>query len=312
MLGMARALGANTRSSKYWIAGWPRLVAEWHPTKNGDLAPHEVSYGSTRYIWWKCPFGPDHEWRARAHARTILDTKCPFCACRRVSITNALSSRAAHVAAEWHPTKNGGLRPKDIVWRSTAYAWWRCRRDRTHVWRARILNRTRGGTGCPFCANTRVSHTNCLAKVAPGVAAQWHPTRNGRLRPTDVVAWSSRLVWWSCPVARDHVWRAPVIKRAAYGYGCPACAGRKVSRTNSLAALAPNVAAEWHPTRNGKLTPDRITSRSSAPRWWQCSGDTSHVWAASPLNRVGKGSGCPACARARRRPGRERRPHASR
>lgn len=300
------ALGTQIRTSKQWIAGWPRLVAEWHPTRNGDLAPYEVSYGSARYVWWKCPRGPDHEWRARADARTISGSNCPFCALRRVSVTNALERKAPQVAAEWHPTKNGKLRPHEVVWRSTRGVWWRCREDRTHVWRAQILSRTTRGSGCPFCANTRVSRSNCLATVAPGVAAQWHPTRNGKLRPKDVVAWSPRFVWWACAVASDHVWRAPIIKRAANGYGCPACSGRQVSRTNSLASRAPEVAAEWHPTRNGRVTPERILSRSKTKRWWRCAAAPSHVWAASPLNRVGKRSGCPICARSRGRRGRSR------
>ena len=32
--------------STHWVSGYPNLVAEWHPTRNGELSPSEVSYGS--------------------------------------------------------------------------------------------------------------------------------------------------------------------------------------------------------------------------------------------------------------------------
>lgn len=40
----------------------PELLSEWHPTKNTDIRPQEISYGSAVKVWWKCAFG--HEWQA--------------------------------------------------------------------------------------------------------------------------------------------------------------------------------------------------------------------------------------------------------
>ena len=37
-----------------------KLVAEWHPTKNGDLKPEDVVASSKRKVWWKCFKGEDH------------------------------------------------------------------------------------------------------------------------------------------------------------------------------------------------------------------------------------------------------------
>jgi hypothetical protein len=34
-----RAQRMKPHGSKYWIAGYPRLVARWHPTKNGVVTP---------------------------------------------------------------------------------------------------------------------------------------------------------------------------------------------------------------------------------------------------------------------------------
>ncbi len=56
----------------------------------------------------------------------------------------------------------------------------------------------------------------------PEIAAQWHPTKNGDLRPEDVSAGSGKKVWWKCPVADDHEWAATIANRAGRGSGCPA------------------------------------------------------------------------------------------
>jgi hypothetical protein len=46
------------------ISHFPRLVEQWHPTRKRRLLPGDVTYGSGKCIWWRCPNGSDH-----AHAR---------------------------------------------------------------------------------------------------------------------------------------------------------------------------------------------------------------------------------------------------
>jgi hypothetical protein len=101
---------------------------------------------------------------------------------------------------------------------------------------------------------------NCLATVAPEVAAQWHPTKNGDVTPSDVVANENRKYWFKCDVHWDHEWEATLCDRASGGTGCPCCVNRKASETNSLASLKPAAAARWHPTKNGDLTPDDVVA----------------------------------------------------
>ena len=297
----ARRRRMANRTSRRWVAGYPKLVAEWHPDRNGPLFPDEVSFGSQRYIWWKCAAGPDHEWRARAAAR-VRGNGCPFCAGQRVSVTNSLATRAPAIAREWHPKRNGKLTPNDVVWSSGRKAWWKCPQAPDHEWRSRVNSRTSSGTGCPFCAGRRLSVINSLAALAPDVAKQWHPSRNGKLRPVDLVAYSTRAVWWQCPVARDHVWRETPSVRVSHARGCPFCAGKRLARSNSLVARAPQLVREWHPTRNGDLRPRDVTGGSPRRVWWRCSVNRHHQWQASIANRARKCSGCPFCLRGQGRP----------
>lgn len=276
----------------------PQLAAQWDHARNGQCTPLDVMPSSKRMVWWKCPRGRDHRWRATVVSRWLGPVECPFCRARRPSVTNSLAVRSRAVAAEWHPTRNGALEPGAVSVISSRYAWWRCREDPRHEWRATISNRTRLGTNCPYCAGKKVDATNCLTALAPEVAAQWHPRRNGALTPRDVSCGSGKRVWWRCPAGPDHEWSAPVQARTS-GVGCPFCAGKALSVTNSVRARAPAVAAEWHPTHNGALCPEGIVAGSSKRVWWRCRIDPAHEWQAPVINRT-RGSGCPRCAARRR------------
>jgi very-short-patch-repair endonuclease len=63
----------------------------------------------------------------------------------------------------------------------------------------------------------------------------------------------------------------------------------------SLADLFPAAAAQWHPTKNGELTPADVTFGSPKGVWWQCPVVASHEWKVGPSNRTGRGDGCPEC-----------------
>jgi hypothetical protein len=53
------------------------LIRQWHPTKNRNLNPREMTLGSDKKVWWLCKGG--HEWQATVKSR-IKQSDCPFCA----------------------------------------------------------------------------------------------------------------------------------------------------------------------------------------------------------------------------------------
>ena len=205
------------------LSNYPDLVAEWHPTRNNAVRPHEVKAGSSRKYWWQCPHGPDHEWRASANNRT-QGTGCPFCAGRRPSVTNRLDALFPALAAEWHPSLNGPLTPARVVVGSTRVVWWRC--AHAHDWAASVRDRVRFKTQCPYCTNRRWSKTNNLARIAPGIAREWHPALNP-FPPEEVLPGSSRKAWWQCGRDPEHVWQATISNRVFRGSGCPLCPARR-------------------------------------------------------------------------------------
>jgi hypothetical protein len=275
----------------------PAVAREWDITRNGTLTPREVTAGSNRLVWWRCPKGADHRWRTAVSERGTTGRGCPFCSGRAVCRTNSLAFLEPAIAREWDKRRNRALSPWHFRPGSSRRVWWRCRTDRTHIWMAAVNKRT-AGRGCPFCAGRRVSDGHSLGDCLPKIAAAWHPTRNGALTPWDVTPFSARRVWWKCPDGPDHEWQGSVGKRSRAKVSCPFCAGDRVSVTNCLATRFPSVARTWHPTMNGKTTPRDVTAFTGKKFWWLCT--RGHAWKAIVGGRTRLRSGCPFCSRRRK------------
>ena len=133
-----------------------------------------------------------------------------------------------------------------------------------------------------------------LAEANPELAKQWHPTKNGELTPRDVISGSKKKVWWKCDKADDHEWEASLEARLR-GDGCPICRGLKVVLSNCLATVQPKLVKEWHPTKNGELTPFEFVEYSNKKVWWKCDKADDHEWEAIIAYRSGRGDSCPYC-----------------
>ena len=269
----------------------PNLAKQWHPTKNGDTTPHDVSVGSQVKAWWKCPKGEDHEWDA-VIADRHQRAGCAICSNYKVVKSNCLATLDPKLASEWHPTKNKDLTPEDVHPGSSRRVWWKCPKGDDHEWQTVVHSRS-FGRGCPVCSGRKVVKSTCLSTVNPELAKQWHTTKNGDLSPEKIGPNSGKSVWWKCPKGIDHVWKANVHNRHQ-GLGCPICSNQKVVLSNCLATLRPDLAQQWHPEKNGKLTPYDVVPGSGRSIWWQCSQGDDHVWRATP-NKRSEGRGCPIC-----------------
>ena len=69
---------------------------------------------------------------------------------------------------------------------------------------------------------------------------------------------------------------------------------------NDLETQNPLLASEWHPTKNGEISPRGIALNSNKKVWWLCA--MGHTYEATPNNRV-RGKGCPYCSGRRVLPG---------
>ena len=202
---------------------------------------------------------------------------------------NDLATVNPMLAKEWHPTKNDNLQMFEVSCGSNKLVWWKCKEG--HEWQAKVSDRMRGN-GCPYCSGKRlILGKNDLASQNKEVASQWHPTKNGALTPEQVFVKSNKKRWWVCKAG--HEWEATVNDRTT-GYGCPYCAGQKVlPGFNDLATKHPIIAEEWNYTKNGDLTPQKVSYGSGKIVWWKCR--KGHEWKAAINHRTNRGDGCSIC-----------------
>jgi hypothetical protein len=61
---------------------YPQIAQQWHPKRNEDLTPEQVTPGSGKKVWWKCK--KRHEWQAEIASRSG-GIGCPYCAGKKVT-----------------------------------------------------------------------------------------------------------------------------------------------------------------------------------------------------------------------------------
>lgn len=271
----------------------PEIAKQWHPTKNFPLTPLGVTFGVAKKVWWKCDVSDDHEWEATINSRTC-GNGCPCCGGLKVVLSNCLATIYPEISRQWHTTKNETLTPFDVVGKSSMKVWWKCDKANDHEWDASIASRT-NGNGCPCCSGHKLVLSNCIATTHPELSKQWHPTKNFPLTPFDVTSGNGKIVWWKCDVGEDHEWQAIINSRTSMGVGCPCCSGKKAIPSNCLAITNPDLAKEWHPTKNLPLTPFDVVSGSEKNVWWKCDKVDDHEWSAIIYSRT-NGNKCPCCS----------------
>ena len=197
---------------------------------------------------------------------------------------------------EWDYNKNEqlGLNPGELSFGSNKKAWWIC--PKGHNYEAVIQSRVIRGDGCPYCSGHKaIQGVNDLATLYPQITEEWDYKKNEKLGLyTSAVSYgSSKKAWWVCP--KGHEYETAINRRTLRGNGCPICSGHKtVSGVNDFATLFPEIAKEWHPTRNGDLKANEVSKKNGRKVWWQCK--YGHEWQATVKDRVIDNTGCPKCA----------------
>lgn len=124
----------------------PHLLKFWNYEKN-IIFPSQVSYGSTKKVWWKCSKG--HEFESPIN-RISNGGKCPYCTNEKVlKGYNDLQSNFPEIIEYWDFEKNN-VSPDEISPHSNKKAWFKC--NKGHSYNVVINSKTRGNIhSCPIC-----------------------------------------------------------------------------------------------------------------------------------------------------------------
>lgn len=133
--------------------------------------------------------------------------------------------------------------------------------------------------------------TRSLSVEYPELSKEWNYERNGNLTPQMFYSGCGDRVWWRC--SKGHEWKAAIHSRSKGSVGCPYCSNTKVLQGfNDLATTDPDIAMEWHPSKNGELLPQGVTRRTGKKVWWVCS--EGHEYQMKVYHRT-TGHKCPYC-----------------
>ena len=159
---------------------------------------------------------------------------------------------------------------------------------------------------------------NSICKTHPEIAKQWHPTLNGNLTPFNFTSGSNYKAFWKCVCGYECQSRInnfiknkcicstvkhnltekdnsiKVIKNKRIYY--PSVKHNLIEKDNSLGMLNPELAKEWHPTKNGNLTPFDVINGGHTKYWWKCEAADDHEWKSTVSNRKQKNTNCPCCS----------------
>lgn len=113
-------------------------------------------------------------------------------------------------------------------------------------------------------------HDKRLNETHPDLVLQWS-SRNS-FKPNEIKSTSKIPVWWQCKENVNHIWKVSAKSRTSNSSGCPYCSGNKLCIDNSLGVVYPESLEEWHPTKNGDLTPYDISKGSGKEYWFVVKG----------------------------------------
>lgn len=145
----------------------------------------------------------------------------------------SLAQTHPHIAAEWDYEKNAPLTPDQVSSKSLMDAFWVCTK-RQHRWHSKVVSRTRHNSGCPTCFTMdRTGTARDLVSVRPDLAAEFHPTLNGDLRPSDVAIGSTKLRWWKCHICGAEWQARPDVRAKSPTSGCRDCKAAERKKSSS-------------------------------------------------------------------------------
>lgn len=255
----------------------PILASEWDYDKN-TIDPTKISASSDKKVWWKCQFG--HEWKAQIRNRAC-GTKCPICNKEMKTsfpeqalffyikkyYPDAINSDSDTIGMEldiYIPSLKIAIEYDGGNWHKDK----ECELKKNKLCKDNdiLLIRIREEglelyDDCYCIIRTNISSNNSLSDVIKKVLFDIGNTSNIDIN----IDRDSTLIYNSYITIR---------------------------KSRSLKNTYPEIAKEWHPTKNGKITPDMVYPRTNKKIWWI--GNCGHEWQAVVSSRT-NGCGCPVC-----------------
>lgn len=268
------------------------LLTEWDYEKN-DISPTEVTFGSGKYVWWKC--SKNHEWKTQVHNRTEgSKTNCPICARTQTSFPE--QAVAFYLRKEYEILQRYRIKGREVDVFIPKYniaieydgSMWHSGKDKVK----QDLEKTKKlvSEGITLI-RLRETKDNMSVNIVDGQYVIEFVAGNGKYVTTEF-EWALNELYKVINSITNHK-DVPIIDmnedelqiRAYY---------MNVLKENSVASVFPELIEEWDVEKNEGITPDVFSARNNKRVWWKCS--KGHSWLASINTRGEHKLGCPYCA----------------
>lgn len=283
------------------VAKHPHMVKQWHFEKNSSYDINLTSACSKNIVWWRCR-KCGYEWQAQINSRKQSAGHCPCCE-ERVVVVKGITDLFTLVPAIkkfYDYEANKDINPDNLSVASQTQVNWKCNKC-GYKWRTGVGARIIAEDGkykaraCPSCiGQVRIKS---YGEEYPDLAERFEEELNGcSLYDITNSKFLNQNYYWNCDICSEvfeSALSSMIRARTSKFKGCIYCAGKKVLKENSFAALHPEVMDEYDPTN--EIDPYTVTERSNKSAKWICRSNSDHKWMAKFDARAKGQGGCNIC-----------------
>lgn len=198
---------------------------------------------------------------------------------------------------EFHPIKNGDIDKYKLTYGCDKNIYWLC--SEGHTWLCPVKRRTTKNQKCRKCKNIK-NNKILLVEKYKNIADEIHPTKNGDIDINKLYCNETTMIVWICTKNRSHEYTMMIKQKIAMKDPCKVCRKidslkkKKKVQANSLRTKHPDIADEFHSTKNGYHTAETITCGSTLLMWWICQ-KCGNEWKQGVSKRLRVGKNCYNC-----------------
>ena len=256
------------------------ILAEWDYEKNTVL-PTEIGAGANEKIWWKCPFG--HSYQTYPYNRCGKQhTGCPIC--DKENHTSFPEQAVFYYVKKYYSDAINSDRERigmeldiyiphlDIAIEYDGKTW---HNNNSYENKKNTVCKEKNVLLIRIREDGLKEYDNCICIV-----------RNNTRSNESLSCVIKELLKMIGNIDADvDVDRDSDIIYSSY---------IETRKAKSLASVFPSIAKEWHPTKNGQLTPMMVAPVANKKVWWF--GECGHEYQMEVGIRTYQNCGCPYCS----------------
>jgi very-short-patch-repair endonuclease len=263
----------------------------WHPTKNGNIKPNQVSVSTKIKYWFKCG-DCYHPFEVSPEKIRSRNTWCPYCCkpCTKLCDTTIWdeyetcmpcfqNSFASNPKSNNWSNKNT-IQPRYIQKGSEKKFWLDCSIC-NHAFECRLYS-INSGVWCSYCNGDNLCDNDlCLfckdkSFVSNPMSVYWHPEKNGDITPRKVLKGTKIKYWFKCNVClHDFDISLAHISNGKWCCYCAIPSKKLCDNEQCIMCTKRSFASHekslyWHPEKNGDITPRKVLKGTHIKYWFKC------------------------------------------